>query len=182
MYRDFVVWTHLPPQQKEAKNQQGVDKFFPFPVYPVQVFPDKLQSCNIICWHKEPIPLPRLLFSHRTIVLPDRWCRLCNERQYDTVVKDTDSGATLLGFEAWLCHCLAMWLWTSSLSCLCAYSFICTVGVNYMYIPHEVVVKINTQVYLRVQAIIITAQKASGRGHIQKEPCKYRRASLILND
>lgn len=64
--------------------------------------------------HTEPIPSPRLLFSRRSIVLPDlitllgRWRRLSNERPCDIAVKDTDSGATLLGFKAYLCHCLAM--------------------------------------------------------------------------
>lgn len=64
--------------------------------------------------HTEPIPSPRLLFSRRSIVLPDlitllgRWRRHGNERLCDIAVKDTDSGATLLGFKAYLCHCLAM--------------------------------------------------------------------------
>lgn len=56
----------------------------------------------------------RLLFGYRTIVLLDliilfgRWSKLSNQRLCGIMVKDTDNGATLLEFKAWLCYCIAM--------------------------------------------------------------------------
>lgn len=58
----------------------------------------------------KPILSPRLLFGHRTIILLDliillgRWSKVSNERLCAIMVKDTDYGATLLGFKAGLCQ------------------------------------------------------------------------------
>lgn len=75
----------------------------------------KLPSFYTVCWSVYSLS-PRL---PDLITILGRWSRLRNERLCGIVVKGTDSGVTLLGPKAWLSHCLAEWLWTSYLKCLC---------------------------------------------------------------
>lgn len=82
----------------------------------------KLPSFYTVCWsvcRTYPVTQTSRPVFPDLITLLGRWSRLRNERLCGIVVKGTDSGVTLLGPKAWLSHCLAEWLWTSYLNCLC---------------------------------------------------------------